>query len=105
MPVELHDDHFPQDTQDQVWLAEVGKRGWVVLTKDKHLRYRAVETNALKSAKVRAFVLTARSDLSGAEIGQIFVKALPGMRRLCETGSGPFVAHVNRGGSVSIMKI
>ena len=63
--VELHDDHFSQDARDQVWLAEAGKRDWVVLTKDKHLRYRAVETNALMSAKVRAFVLTARGDLSG----------------------------------------
>ena len=87
-----------------MWLAEAGKRGWVVLTKDKHLRYRAVETNALMSAKVRAFVLTARGDLSGAEIGQIFVKALPRMRILCATDSRPFVAHVSRNGSVSIMK-
>jgi hypothetical protein len=47
--VELHDDHFSQDAKDQVWLAEVGKRGWVVLTKDKRLRYRALETNALMS--------------------------------------------------------
>jgi predicted nuclease of predicted toxin-antitoxin system len=101
--VELHDDHFPQDAQDQVWLAEAGKRGWVVLTKDKHLRYRAVETNALMSAKVRAFVLTARGDLSGVEIGEIFVKALPRMRILCTTDSRPFVAHVSRDGSVSIM--
>lgn len=102
--VELHDDHFSQDAQDQVWLAGAGKRGWVVLTKDKHLRYRAVETNALMSAKVRAFVLTTRGDLSGAEIGQIFVKALPKMRQLCATDSGPFVAHVSRDGSVSIKK-
>jgi predicted nuclease of predicted toxin-antitoxin system len=102
--VELHDDHFSQDAQDQVWLAEAGKRGWVVLTKDKHLRYRAVETNALMSAKVRAFVLTARGDLSGVEIGEIFVKALPRMRTLCTTDSRPFVAHVSRDGSVSIMK-
>jgi predicted nuclease of predicted toxin-antitoxin system len=102
--VELHDDHFSQDAQDQAWLAEAGKRGWVVLTKDKHLRYRAVETNALMSAKVRAFVLTARGDLSGVEIGEIFVKALPRMRILCTTDSRPFVAHVSRDGSVSIMK-
>jgi predicted nuclease of predicted toxin-antitoxin system len=102
--VELHDDHFPQDAQDQIWLAEAGKRGWIVLTKDKHLRYRAIETNALMSAKVRAFVLTARGDLSGAEIGQIFVKALATMRKLCATVSPPFVAHVSRGGSVSIVK-
>ena len=102
--VELHDDQFWQDAQDQVWLAEAGKRGWVVLTKDKHLRYRAVETNALMSAKVRAFVLTARGDLSGVEIGEIFVKALPRMRMLCTTDSRPFVAHVSRDGSVSIMR-
>ena len=102
--VELHDDHFSQDAQDQVWLAEAGKRGWVVLTKDKHLRYRAVETNALMSAKVRAFVLTARGDLSGLEIGETFVKALPRMRILCTTDLRPFVAHVSGDGSVSIMK-
>ena len=47
--VELHDDHFSQDAQDQVWLTEAGERGWIVLTKDKHIRYRAVETNALIS--------------------------------------------------------
>jgi predicted nuclease of predicted toxin-antitoxin system len=102
--VELHDDHFSQDAQDQVWLAEAGNRDWVVLTKDKHIRYRAVETNALMAAKVRAFVLTARGDLSGAEIGQIFVKALPAMSKLCATGLRPFVGHVSRDGSVSIIK-
>ena len=101
--VELHDDHFSQNAQDQVWLTEAGERGWIVLTKDKHIRYRAVETNALMSANVRAFVLTARGDLSGAEIGQIFVKALPAISRLCATGLKPFVAHVSRDGSVSVM--
>ena len=102
--IELHDDHFPQDAQDQTWLAEAGKRGWVVLTKDKRLRYRTVETHALITAKVRAFVLTARGDLNGAEIGQIFVKALPVMKKLCATVPPPFVAHVSRDGSVSIVK-
>jgi predicted nuclease of predicted toxin-antitoxin system len=102
--VEVHDDHFPQDAQDQVWLAEAGKRGWAVLTKDKHIRHRALEVNALISAEVRAFVLAARGDLSGAEIGQIFVKARPAMRRLCATASPPFVAHVSRDSSVSVIK-
>ena len=102
--VELHDDHFLQDAKDQVWLAEAGKRGWVVLTKDKHLRYRAVETNALMSAKVRAFVLTARGDLSGAEIGQIFVKAMPAIKKLCATTPPPFIARVSRDSSVTLVK-
>jgi predicted nuclease of predicted toxin-antitoxin system len=102
--VRVHDDHFPQDAKDEVWLAAVGKQGWVVLTKDKNIRYRAVELQALIAANVRAFVLTARGDLSGAEVGQIFVKALPGMKRLCETTKPPFIARVSRDGSITLVK-
>ena len=80
--VRIHDDHFPQDAKDEVWLADVGKSGWVVLTKDKHIRYRASEIQALRAANVRAFVLTSRGDLTGAEVSQIFVKALPSIKSL-----------------------
>ena len=40
-----HDDVFPQDTDDEVWLAEAGKRGWVVLMKDDRIRYRPWRTD------------------------------------------------------------
>ena len=100
--VRIHDEHFPQDAKDEVWLAEVGKRGWVVLTKDKHIRYRASEIQALRAANVRAFVLTSRGDLTGAEVSQIFVKALPSIKRLCEKTAPPFVALVDRGGNVRL---
>ncbi len=102
--VRVHDEHFPQDTRDEVWLGDVGKRGWVVLTKDKHIRYRAVELHALRAANVLAFVLAARGDLSGVEVGQIFVKALPAMKKLCETTSPPFIALVSRDSKVTLIK-
>ena len=102
--VRIHDEHFPQDAKDETWLAEAGKQGWVVLTKDKNIRYRAIELHALLAARVRAFVLTARGDLSGAEVGQIFVKALPAVKQLCETAEPPFIARVSRDGSVTIVK-
>lgn len=101
--VRVHDEHFPQDTRDEVWLGDAGKRGWVVLTKDKHIRYRAVEIHALRAAKVRAFVLTARGDLSGAEVGQIFAKALLAMKKLCVTTSPPFIALVSRDSKVTLI--
>ena len=62
--VEIHDDHFAPDAKDEDWLVEVGKRGWIVLTKDDRIRYRATERTALASARVRAFVLTS-SQLQG----------------------------------------
>jgi hypothetical protein len=38
-----HDEHFAADTPDADWLSEVGKRGWVVLTKDKEIRRNQLE--------------------------------------------------------------
>lgn len=102
--VRVHDELFPQDAKDEIWLAEAGRQGWVVLTKDKHIRYRTVEIHALMAARVRAFVLTARGDLSGQEISGILVKALPAMKRLCARTRPPFLAHVSREGNVTLME-
>lgn len=46
--VEIHDDHFPQNDPDEDWISEVGKRGWVVLTKDDRIRYRPAALNGLQ---------------------------------------------------------
>lgn len=67
--VEIHDQHFPQAAKDTEWLPEVGRRGWVVLTKDHHIRTRQNELVALLSAGVAAFVLTS-GDLTGPEMAQ-----------------------------------
>jgi hypothetical protein len=50
---------FPSATHDEVWLAECGARGWIVLMRDKHVRRRRLELAALSAADVVAFVCTA----------------------------------------------
>jgi len=102
--VRVHDEIFPQGTRDTVWLAEAGEQGWVVLTKDARIRYRANETQALKRAKVQLFVLTAGGDLRGDEMGAIFIKALPSIQELCRRIPPPFIAHVTKAGSVRLVK-
>ena len=47
LTVERHDDHFAPDTSDEVWLAEVGKRGWIALTHDSRIRYKPNERDAV----------------------------------------------------------
>jgi PIN like domain len=100
--VEIHDDHFAPDAKDEDWLAEVGKLGWVVLTKDDRIRYRATERMALLSARVRAFVLTS-SQLQGAEMAAAFVKALPRIKRLIANHAPPFIGRVSRAGNVALL--
>src|SRR5438876_11762880 len=77
--VKVHDDCFPAGTFDSVWLREVGKKGWVILTKDSRIRYRRNEMEALLSSGARSFVLVSRN-LPGTEMAKIFVRALPGMK-------------------------
>jgi hypothetical protein len=98
--VEIHDDHFAPDAKDEIWLVEVGKRGWIVLTKDDRIRYRATERTALMSAKVKAFVLIS-SQLQGPEMAAAFVKALPRIKRLIAKHAPPFIGRVSRNGNVS----
>ena len=100
--VEIHDRHFPEAAKDTEWLPEVGRRRWVVLTKDHHIRTRQNELVALLSANVAAFVLTA-ADLTGSEMAEAFVRALPKMRRMLTGQPRPFIARISLGGSVTLI--
>lgn len=70
-------DHFQPDEEDAIWLPEVGRRGWVVLTKDKWIRRRANEIEALRTAGVAAFILSARG-LSGRQMATPSWRPSPG---------------------------
>ncbi len=99
--IEVHDDHFPQNASDRVWLSEAGRRNWVVITADARIRYRTLERDALLAARVQAFVLTSRL---GPDAGEILAAALPRMRALLERHQGrPFIAKVSRGPDVRIL--
>lgn len=74
IPVELLHEHFPLSTADPEWLAEVGRRGWVVLTKDQRIRRRQAEFEVLLGAGVAAFVLTS-GNLTGPGTAQAFLSA------------------------------
>ncbi|MBI5510418.1 MAG: hypothetical protein HY903_16805 [Deltaproteobacteria bacterium] len=98
----VHDDVFTQDAFDEVWLTRAGTEGWIVLSKDRRIRYRANEHAALKAAKVRAFVLTG-GNMPGEAMAQAFVEALPRMKELAATRTPPFLATVRAGGHVGLL--
>jgi hypothetical protein len=47
-----------QRLADEIWLADAGRRDWIVLLKDDAIRRRPAERDALMRAGVRAFCLT-----------------------------------------------
>src|SRR5437879_732694 len=76
LKIEIHDDHFPQDAQDPEWLTAAGKNDWIVVTRDERIRYRVAERQAMRRAKVRAFVLAAQGDLRAEMLAENFLKAM-----------------------------
>jgi uncharacterized protein with PIN domain len=69
--VEIHSDHFDPSAEDVDWLPEVGKRGWIVLTKDANIGKRTLEKIAVARAEIKMITL-ASQNLSGADMVAIF---------------------------------
>jgi predicted nuclease of predicted toxin-antitoxin system len=101
--VEIHDDHFLQEAQDEDWLPQVGEWGWVVLTKDANIAKRTSERLAVANANIRMFVLVAQN-LPGEDMIAVFRKAFPAMREFARSNPSPFIAKVFRDGRVEAWK-
>jgi predicted nuclease of predicted toxin-antitoxin system len=97
LQVELHADHFADDADDETWIGVVGKRGWVVLTKDKAIRTRPVELHAVVVAKVRMFRLSS-GNMKGEEMARLFVENRLKMGRFIKEHPAPFIARVSPSG-------
>jgi hypothetical protein len=89
----VHDDHFDVATPDEVWIAEVGRKGWLVLTKDKNLRRRPIEIEAIRAAGAKVFALGS-GNRRGSEMAAIFVRHLDAMRRMAADSPGSLIVSV-----------
>ncbi len=72
------------------------------LSKDRNIRRRTLERQALMDAEVKAFLLAA-ADLLGDEQAAVLVKALPRIRRICQR-PGPFIAGITATGNVTVVE-
>jgi hypothetical protein len=100
--VEAHDDHFSEDTPDEVWLAEAGRRGWVVLTADKRIRSRRLERETLIEAGVQALFLPSKN-LRLEEIGDAIGRSTERLLRFLDANSAPLLARLGRDGRPEIL--
>ena len=89
--------HFPKGTDDRTWLSLAGSKAWVVLTRDKRIRYRRLERLALHAAQVRAFVFTG-GNVTLSETASILARAVPRIRKICAQEAGPFIFHIGVAG-------
>ena len=64
MVVEVHDAHLPLEAPEEDWIDLVGREGWVAVTKDKNVRYRMSEIEAIRKHMARVIVIREQSGMS-----------------------------------------
>src|SRR6478609_2522541 len=87
--VECKTDHFDQDADDTVWVPEVGRRGWIILSADENLKHNHIEIVALLKSNTHSFLLT--SGFTGPEMANAFVTAMPDIKGIISSIPPPAV--------------
>ena len=96
-PIEYHQAHFDQTTADDVWLAEVGRRGWVVIAQDYNFHRRPHELDAIKRYSIGVFYLWGANSPRW-EIARVFMRAYDAVVTAEETIAKPFVYRILKDG-------
>ena len=104
MAVEVHDDHLPLDAPDEEWIALVGREGWMAVTKDKNVRYRTAELEAVRKHSARIVVIRMKN-ATGPEIAEVLVKGRRRIARFAAKTPAPFVAGIQKSGTVRSYEI
>jgi hypothetical protein len=100
--VHIHDDHFAPDEQDHLWLPKVASKGWIILTKDKDIRHRKLELDAVL-ANDATMLTFGKGDYSAQEMAHAFHLALPKIKRAVAGYFPPLIARISRGGDFMIL--
>ena len=98
--VEIHDDHLPPTAPDEDWIALVAKKNWLAVTKDRNIRYRAGELEAIREYGAMVLVVRAKN-ATGSDIAEILANSQKRMQRFVKEHEPPFVARIGRAGQVS----
>lgn len=83
---------------DREWLTRAGSEDWVVILRDKRIRRRPGERDALRKAGVRAFVLTGAGNYTRWQIMALLTARWAAIERVALEHSGPYIYSVTQGG-------
>lgn len=91
----VHQDHFPQDAPDVVWMPDVTARGWIILSPDIRISRARLEVHAIMTSGASVFCLSG-GHCTAEEQAANFLRCLPQIARVVERTAPPFIAKVYR---------
>ena len=94
------EDEFPHDVTDAEWLREAGIRGWLVIGRDRRIRHRPAEKQAIPDHRVGYFCIAQDAIPTRWEYPRLIVTKLDEMERLFATVERPFIYGVYKDGAL-----
>lgn len=94
LQVERFFDHFDDRTPDTEWLSVVGARGWVAITHDERIRYKANELAAVVNHRVAMLLVVGHAPFP--QLAEHFVRTLPRIEAFVATHRPPYIGKVFR---------
>ena len=97
--VRRHKDHFTPEEDDDVWIAEVSKRKWAILSADKNIEKDHLEAVVQNRAKLILLI----GQRSGAiQWASSVVVAQEKLLKLLQENEGPLVIRLGRSGEIKV---
>jgi hypothetical protein len=94
----------PKGADDQTWLAAAGQHGWIALSRDKMIRKRRIELEALRDAGVAAFTFTG-GQATAAATAEVIVPLLRKFANMATSEPKPFLYTFGLSGRLSKVKL
>lgn len=95
---------FPFGTADAIWLHACGDRSWIALTRDKRIRRRVLEREAIRRSSAAVFALTA-GEASAAETAEVVVRLLHKMANMAVSEPKPFLYTFGLSGRLNRVRL
>lgn len=90
-------DELSEAAPDEQWLTYIGQKGFFLITRDDHVRYRPAELEALRKHRVGAFFLGGKNRTRCQLIQQI-VRNWPRIKECAGKTTRPFAFRVRPSG-------
>ncbi len=92
--IEPHNLHFAKTLDDHIWIPEVARRGWAIISGDKRIES-GINRVAVVESAAKVFIL---SETNSRPIfwGAAFITGLNAILRCVQNNNGPFFADISR---------
>ena len=98
-PVAYLTDILPRGTTDQDLFSRLGELDWLLVTQDKKIKRKKHELEALRRARIGAFIFTGRAERNVDSMMMLVLKHFEEIQRLANETDRPFIFGISDKGS------